>query len=204
MSLTEAQTAKLSEYDFYLLGDKSGSMGGPVKAGSSRSRWLAMQETMTAVARAISAIDTDGITIGFFGGAPTPIATGITPEKVEGLFADKRPSGSTPTDTALAAMLAEANKSKKKDFIIVFTDGEPDDQNALAKVIKDQANSQSADDECTILFVQVGDDAGAAKSLAALDDNLKGAKFDIVDAKTLDELEAAPTLEAFLLAAIDD
>lgn len=204
MSLTEAQVAKLSEYDFYLLGDKSGSMAEPVKGTTGRSRWEAMQETMTQVARAISAIDTDGITIGFFGGAAVPIATGVTPDKVAGLFGEMRPSGSTPTDTALASMLVEANKSKKKDFIIVFTDGVPDNQAALVKVIKDQSNGQAADDECTILFVQVGDDAKAAKALAQLDDDIKGVKFDIVDCKTLDQLEAAPSLEAFLLAAIDD
>ena len=54
-----------------------------------------------------------------------------------------------------------------------------------------------------ILFVQVGDDASATRFLQGLDDNLKGAKFDIVDAKTVAEVDAFASTAELLLAAID-
>ena len=104
----------------------------------------------------------------------------------------------------MPAALKLAGKSDKKDFIVVFTDGEPDDKAAAAKVIIDAANSQETDDALTILFVQVGDDAGATKYLRSLDDDLTGAKFDIVDAKTVAEADAFPTTAALILAAIED
>jgi hypothetical protein len=92
----------------------------------------------------------------------------------------------------------------EKDFIIVFTDGVPDDQAAAANVIRAASQKQETDDALTILFVQVGDDAGAAAYLKGLDDNLKGAKFDIVDAKTLAEAERFASTADLILAAIND
>lgn len=97
-----------------------------------------------------------------------------------------------------------AGKSDKKDLVIVFTDGVPDDQAGAADVIRKQANSQATDDACTVLFVQVGKDAAATKYLRSLDDGLTGAKFDIVDAKTIDEVEAFPSVADLLVAAIAD
>ena len=39
MSLAQAIIARLSEFDFVIAIDTSGSMAEPVKAGSSRTRW---------------------------------------------------------------------------------------------------------------------------------------------------------------------
>src|SRR5699024_2924968 len=97
-----------------------------------------------------------------------------------------------------------AGKSDKKDFIIVFTDGVPDDKAAAAKVIVEAANRQESDDELTILFVQIGDDAAASAYLKSLDDDLTGATFDIVDAKTVQESDAFATTAYLVLAAIND
>jgi len=54
-----------------------------------------------------------------------------------------------------------------------------------------------------VLFVQVGYDAAASAYLRELDDNLKGAKFDIVDTKTMDEAEAFATTADLVVAAIN-
>jgi Mg-chelatase subunit ChlD len=202
MSL-EAQRAALSEYDFYVLIDKSGSMGSPVKSGSSRSRWEAVQETATQVAREISAIDSDGITVVMFGGSDVKYYENVNADKVAEVFASNRPSGSTPLTEALDVTFKLSEESGKKDFIIVFTDGVPDDGAAVAKTIIAKTNRMMADDECTVLFVQVGDDASATKYLSGLDDNLKGAKFDIVDAKSQAEAESM-TVEDLILNAITD
>lgn len=163
-----------------------------------------MQETAIAFCRDIEKIDSDGLGVVLFSGSSIVSEDGVTSQRIKEIFANNRPSGSTPLHSALTEALKLAGKSDKKDFIVVFTDGIPDDKDAAAKVIINQANKQATDDELTFLFVQVGHDAGASAYLRKLDDDLKGAKFDIVDAKTIDEVEKFPSTTALILAAIDD
>lgn len=197
-----ANVAKLSEYDFVLVVDKSGSMGEEDMNG--RSRWDYMQETAVQFARDLNKIDSDGLGVVLFSGSSIVADDGVTEAKLKEIFAANRPGGSTPLAEALQAALKLAGKSDKKDFIVVFTDGVPDDGAKAAKVIIDQANSQATDDALTILFVQVGHDAGAAAYLRKLDDSLTGAKFDIVDAKTIDEAEKFASVADLIVAAIND
>jgi Mg-chelatase subunit ChlD len=195
--------ATLSEYDFVVVIDTSGSMGSAVKNGSSQTRWAAMQESVSAFVRDIEKIDSDGIDVVQLGGG-VKSWQGVTSAKVSELFSSLRPMGSTPLAEALTEALKLAGKSDKKDFVIVFTDGVPDDQTAAASVIREASNKQATDDALTILFVQVGDDAGASAYLKGLDDNLKGCKFDIVDAKTLAEAEQFASTAELVVAAIND
>lgn len=201
---TTNNLAKLSEYDFVVVIDASGSMAEPAKAGTSRTRWDAVQESAMTFARDLGALDADGIDVVIFSGSGIQSHTGVTADKVKEVFATRSPRGSTPLAEALTEALKLAGKSDKKDFIIVFTDGVPDDQAAAAKVIVEAANKQTTDDALTILFVQVGDDAGATAYLRKLDDSLTGAKFDIVDAKTVEEADKFPTTADLVLAAIED
>jgi uncharacterized protein with von Willebrand factor type A (vWA) domain len=196
--------AKLSEYDFRLVIDGSGSMGDEDMNG--KSRWDHMQETCTQVARELSKIDTDGITVAIFSGGQIKIYDKVTADKVKEVFANHRPSGSTPMAEAVSQLLEFAKKSgsNKKQFIPIFTDGLPDNQNALADVIRKQANSQQNDDECTFLFIQVGHDKSASSYLQNLDDNLSGVKFDIVDAKTIEQVDKFPSVVELIAHAIND
>lgn len=196
--------ASLTEYDFVVAIDTSGSMGEPVKPGSSVTRWEAVQETAMTFIRDIEKIDSDGIGLVLFGGTNVSAEDNVTSDKARTVFANRSPRGSTPLAEALTAALALAGKSDKKDFIIVFTDGVPDDKTAAAEVIRKASHNQETDDALTILFVQVGNDAHATKYLASLDDDLKGCKFDIVDAKTMQEAEAFATTADMVLAAIAD
>lgn len=198
----EQELAKLSEYDFIALIDASGSMGTEDMKG--RSRWNYMQETAEAFCRDMQKLDADGIDVVTFSGNGIDSYQGVTSEKVAEIFRNRSPRGSTPLAEALQAGLKLAGKSDKKDFLIVFTDGVPDDKTAAARVIRDQSNKQNADDECTILFVQVGYDADASRYLKMLDDDLTGCKFDIVDAKTIDEAEKFATTADLILHAIND
>jgi len=196
-------TASLTEYDFIAVVDSSGSMGEPVKKGSTTTRWEAMQESVMTFVRDVEKLDTDGIDVVQLGGA-CQSWQGVTSDKVRDMFGTMSPRGGTPLAEALAEALKLAGKSSKKDFIVVFTDGVPNDQSAAAKVIIDAANKQETDDALTILFIQVGDDASASAYLRQLDDNLKGAKFDIVDAKTVEEADKFSTTADLILAAISD
>jgi Mg-chelatase subunit ChlD len=196
--------SKLSEYDFVVVIDKSGSMGEPVKPGSSVTRWEAVQESAMTFVRDIEKFDSDGLGLVLFSGSNIATYDGVTSQNIRDAFAQNSPRGSTPLAEALTAALGLAGKSDKKDFIIVFTDGVPDDKAAAAKVIADASHKQETDDTLTILFVQVGNDAGAASYLKQLDDDLKGCKFDIVDAKTVDEAEKFATTSELVLASIND
>ncbi len=195
--------AKLGEYDYIAVLDKSGSMNEPVKAGSKVSRWEAMQESVTGFCRDLERIDSDGIGVVLFSGSSINTFDGVTADKVKEVLS-LRPSGSTPLAQALTEAFKLAGKSDKKDFIVVFTDGTPDDRTAAANVIRAHANKQETDDACTVLFVQVGDDAAATAYLKSLDDDLKGAKFDIVDAITFEEFEKFASVTAIIEKAIAD
>lgn len=199
---TEQQIATLSEYDFVVCIDASGSMSTEDVKG--RSRWAYMQDTAEAFTRDMNKIDSDGLGLVVFSGSNIESFDGVTPDKISEVFKNRSPRGGTPLAEALTAALKLAGKSDKKDFIIVFTDGVPDDKDAAAKVIREASNKQETDDALTILFVQVGYDRSAGEYLKQLDDNLKGAKFDIVDAKTIDEAEQFASTADLVLAAISD
>ena len=196
--------SKLSEYDFIVAIDTSGSMGEPIKAGSSITRWEAVQESALTIIRDVEKLDSDGIGLVLFGGPNVKSFDGVTSDKAREVFAGTGPRGSTPLAEALTAALALAGKSDKKDFIVVFTDGVPDDRASAARVITQAANAQETDDALTILFVQVGDDRQASAYLKSLDDDLKGCKFDVVDAKTVPEVDAFASTVDLILAAIAD
>ena len=197
-------TAKFSEYDFIVAIDTSGSMGEPVKAGSSITRWEAVQESALTIIRDVEKLDQDGIGLVLFGGPNIRALDGVTSDKARDVFASSSPRGSTPLAEALTAALALAGKSDKKDLIVVFTDGVPDDRQAAARVITQAANAQETDDALTILFVQVGDDRSATAYLKSLDDDLRGAKFDIVDARTVPEVDAFASTVELIATAIGD
>jgi Mg-chelatase subunit ChlD len=192
--------SRLSEYDYVVVLDGSGSMG--ETDGQSRSRWQRMQEQVEQFTRDVSALDSDGIGVVLFNGGKIESWDGVTPDKVKEIFAGKSPRGSTPMTEALAAALKLAGKSAKKDFICVFTDGVPDNPTSLKELIVNTANQSPSDDALTILFAQQGADREATAFLQHLDDGLKGAKYDIVDAKTAEEVDQFPSTTALIEAAI--
>ena len=196
--------ANLTEFDFIVCIDTSGSMGEPVKAGSPVTRWEAVQESAMTFIRDIEKLDGDGIGLVTFGGFKIKSFDNVTSQTARDIFSSTSPRGSTPLAEALQSALLLAGKSDKKDFIIVFTDGVPDDRNAAADVIRKASQNQETDDSLTILFIQVGDDVGATKYLKSLDDELTGCKFDIVDARTVMEAENFDTTAELILAAIGD
>lgn len=196
--------AVLTEYDFVVVIDKSGSMGDVVKAGSSVTRWEAVKESAMTLIRDVEKLDSDGLGLVLFSGSGITSDDGVNSAKFSEIFANNSPRGGTPLAEALTAALALAGKSDKKDFIVVFTDGVPDDKAAAADVIRKASNLQETDDALTILFIQVGNDAAATAYLKSLDDDLTGCKFDIVDAKTVEEADKFSSTVELILAAIAD
>ncbi|HEY9780455.1 MAG TPA: VWA domain-containing protein [Leptolyngbyaceae cyanobacterium] len=200
----------LENRDYTLIIDKSGSMATPDQKGG-RSRWVAAQESTLAVASKCEQFDPDGITIYLFSGRFKRYEN-VTASKVTQIFRENDPSGSTD----LAAVLKHAtdNYFERKaarqtkangETILVVTDGEPDDRKAVMKVIIEASRRMDRDEELAISFIQVGTDSQATKFLKILDDELQGAgaKFDICDTITIDDMEDY-SLSEILLNAIND
>ncbi len=136
----------------------------------------------------------------------------MTSNKVTQIFRENDPSGST--DLAGVLKHATDNYFERKaagqtkpsgETILVVTDGEPDDRKAVMKVIIDASRRMQRDEELAISFIQVGTDSQATKFLKILDDELQGAgaKFDICDTITMEDMEDL-SLSEVLLNAITD
>lgn len=197
---------KVVEYDFSVILDASGSTAEKdVKAGffTKITRWEAIKKSATRFAKDLETIG-KGLNLVVMAGSRIKSYANVGAAEVVKALDENSPGGSTPMAQALTEGLNLLKDSKKKKFIIAFTDGAPDSRQAVKDLIVKQANSQATDDECTILFIQVGEDRSAADYLRMLDDDLKEAKFDIVDAKTAKEAEAFETTMALILHAIED
>jgi uncharacterized protein with von Willebrand factor type A (vWA) domain len=200
----------LENRDYTLIIDKSGSMATTDQKGG-RSRWVAAQESTLAVASKCEQFDPDGITVYLFSGRFKRYEN-VTSSKVTQIFQENDPSGSTD----LAGVLKHATDSyfERKaagqtkpngETILVVTDGEPDDRKAVMKVIIEASRRMDRDEELAISFIQVGTDQQATRFLKVLDDELQGAgaKFDICDTITMEQMEDL-SLSEVLLNAITD
>lgn len=197
--------AALSEFDFIILVDASGSMGETDMPGGV-SRWNYMQENLLGFARDVEKIDDDGFDLVTFGGSKIDVVGNTNAAKVKDVFASRQPHGSTPLHSALSQAVGIAGKSKKKVFVAVFTDGIPDDKDAAAKVIVGAGNALTDDtkDRLRFFFVQVGSDPAATQYLSTLDNALPGAKYDIVNAKTADDTNKFASTTELITSAILD
>ena len=200
----------LENRDYTLIIDKSGSMATPDQKGW-RSRWVAAQESTLALASKCEQFDPDGITIYLFSGKFKRYDN-VTSAKVTQIFTENDPSGTTDlagvlknaTDDYLQRKAAGQTKPNG-ETILVVTDGEPDDRKAVMRVIIEVSRRLDRDEELAISFIQVGNDAQATRFLKILDDELQsaGAKFDICDTITMDDMEDM-SLSEVLLNAIND
>jgi uncharacterized protein with von Willebrand factor type A (vWA) domain len=200
----------VQDRDYTLIIDKSGSMSTPDQAGG-RSRWEMAQESTLALARKCEQFDPDGITVYLFS-SRFKRYDNVTSGKVAQIFLENDPAGTTN----LAAVLKDATDRyfQRKaagqtkaggETILVITDGEPDDRKAVMVAIVEASRQMERDEELGISMIQVGNDPTASQFLKALDDQLQGvgAKFDICDTITLDDM-ADLTLSEVLLNAIND
>jgi len=190
--MNQLSKAQLSEYNFRILIDASGSMGEASTSGSG-TRWDEAAGIAKAVADFAGTVDDDGIDVIVFGGkfnAERDIFKNVTSDKVYEIFGSRGPDGSTPLAEALLASIdMHFAAGGKKSFNVVVTDGAPNDKQACINAIVAAANKIEDDSDLTFLFLQVGNDGGATKFLTSLDDDLQpaGAKFDIVDKLTVAE-----------------
>ncbi|BAZ54116.1 von Willebrand factor type A [Nostoc sp. NIES-4103] len=200
----------LENRDYTLIIDKSGSMATTDQKGG-RSRWVAAQESTLALASKCEQFDPDGITVYVFSGRFKRYEN-VTSSKVAQIFKENEPSGTTDLASVLKHATDDYLQRKTAgqtqpngETILVVTDGEPDDRKAVMKVIIEASRRIDRDEELAISFIQVGTDQQATRFLKVLDDELQsaGAKFDICDTITMDDMEDL-TLSEVLLNAITD
>ncbi|MGF1542821.1 MAG: VWA domain-containing protein [Pleurocapsa sp.] len=200
----------VEDRDYTLIIDKSGSMSINDRPGG-KTRWESAQESTLALAKKCEEIDPDGITVYLFSQRFRRYDN-VTSDKVSQIYQENDPMGRTD----LASVLSDAvdNYFERKaageakangETILVVTDGEPDDYKSVMRVIIEASRKLDRDDELGISLIQVGKDRKATQFLTALDDQLQsaGAKFDIVDTITIDDMKGMNLAEVLLKAITD-
>ena len=205
-----AEGSIVEDRDYTLIIDKSGSMSINDRPGG-KTRWESAQESTLALARKCEEIDPDGITVYLFSGRFRRYDN-VTSDKVTQIYEENDPMGRTDLASVLLDAVdnyfgrkAAGEAKTNGETILVVTDGEPDDYKSVMRVIIEASRQLDRDDELGISLIQVGNDRKATQFLTALDDQLQsaGAKFDIVDTVTIDDMEGM-TLSEVLLKAITD
>ena len=200
----------VSDRDYTLIIDKSGSMSTPDQTGG-KSRWEISQESTLALARKCEQFDPDGITVYVFSGKFKRYEN-VTSAKVAQIFLENDPAGTTNLAGVLQHAInnyfqrkAARNTKSNGETILVVTDGDPDDRKAVFEVIIDASRKLDRDEELAISMIQVGSDPQATQFLKALDDQLLlvGAKFDICDTVTLDDMEDMSLVDILTNAITD-
>jgi hypothetical protein len=198
----------LSGRDYTLLIDKSGSMSQKDRPGG-RSRWACAEESTLAFAAKCEELDPDGLTLYVFAGRFRRYDN-VTADRVALVFRENEPCGSTDLAAVLrhaldAYFARKAAGKARPETIVVITDGEPDDQGAVLRVLIEASCRIQKDEEIAITFIQIGNDVKARCFLEVIDDELTsaGARFDICDTVTLEDVEALGLTEVLLRAITD-
>lgn len=188
-------TDELKKYDFIVLVDKSGSMS-ETDCPKGVSRWDYAQENTLAIARECMKYDGDGITVGVFANK-LRMYENVTDGagQLKKIFQENQPSGSTDTAAAVKTVIdnylaAKAKGNSKPIIVVVMTDGIPDSEGELVRVIVDATKKISTREEIGLEFIQIGKDAHAKAFLGRLDNDLskEGAKLDIVNCVDSEEI----------------
>jgi len=118
-----------------------------------------------------------------------------TSEDVMKHFNDKKNQIASSTDLYKvldSALKPDVVPRTKPETILVITDGVPDDKASVERVLIEATKKyMQNDNDLSVTIIQVGDDTSAMRWLQQLDDGLtaKGAKYDIVDILTAEELK---------------
>ena len=202
--------SRIENRDYTLMIDKSSSMAtsdGP----DGKTRWQIAQESTLALAKKCEEIDPDGITVYVFSGRFRRYDN-VTSDKVAKVYQENEPMGQTDLATVLEDGLnnyferkAEGKAQSNGETFLIITDGEPTDRKAVINLIMDTSRKVDREDELGISFIQVGTDKKATQFFKALDDDLQaaGAKFDIVDTVTVDNMKDMSLTDVLLNALID-
>lgn len=200
----------LQQRGYTLIIDKSQSMAICDQAGG-KSRWEVMQESTLALAESCEQFEPDGIAIYLFADEFKRYDR-VTAQKVVQIFQENQPSGKTNLAATLKdatdhyfSLRATERAKPNGEIILVVTAGEVSRPEAVKQVIIEAANQLEREDELAISLIQVGFNAEATRFFKVLDDELQGAgaKFDICDTVTLDDVGDMLLADVLLKAIVD-
>lgn len=206
---------QLKDRDYVIIIDRSASMKTPDQKGGM-TRWKAVEEVIKAIYWELNEkYDPDGVTIYLFANSFKKIPDIQNEQKIMKIFEEFGPVlGGTNLDEVLQDAIniyfqrkSDKEKLKKNgQIILVFTDGEPNDENAVISVIIEATQKLKSREELGISFIRVGEDKGAIEFLEKIDDGLipLGAIHDICDTKSLTQVQNMEDLSELLLDAIRD
>jgi uncharacterized protein YegL len=100
----------------------------------------------------------------------------------------------------------DADGRRRPETVLVITDGEPSDRAEVEDVIiRATQQYMQADEDLSITFVQIGNDAGASRWLNELDEGLqkRGARFDCVDVMGYEDMKGTDFVE-FIRMSLQD
>ena len=188
---------------YILAGDISGSMSEQDPKCGGNTRYNYMLEKFESFIREAEDFDPDGPTVMLFSDS-VKIYRNTTIEKVKNELRMVHPSGYTMTDLCIQdafrlhleekSALAREGKTHPGTVLFVFTDGAPTNREAVKRNIINITRQIEKHDEFNIGFLTVGTISPELKAwLTDLDENLKGAKYDIVN---VSEIESVSFLKA--------
>lgn len=162
--------------------DTSGSMQTPDAACGGQTRWAWMQETLKAYIAAANPFDPDGLSVHFFASAVKASKNVASLDQIQKAISSVTIGGSTATEKVIQSAYQEhVDSGSKSTYLLIFTDGDATDQNAVKNTIIDITNKVSNPTEFRILFLPIGTiDSSLQAFLDFLDNSLTGAKYDIV------------------------
>ncbi len=142
----------LENRDYTLIIDKSASMAKKDCEGGRR-RWDVMQETTFGLASKCEEFSPDGITVYTFSSLFRRYDN-VTASKVEQIFSENEPVGRTEMGEVLKDALKSYFKRKEQgqaklggEIILVVTDGQPDNHQAVIKTIINATQKIDRDEE---------------------------------------------------------
>ncbi|MDR3616370.1 MAG: hypothetical protein P4L53_22610 [Candidatus Obscuribacterales bacterium] len=189
---------RILEYNIEFIIDISGSMASPDGTdGLSKFDWCREQVASLADRLAPYARTVD-ITV-FNNRFQT--AESCNRDAISAIYSGIRPGGgtalATPLLTRCEAALAKRQAGGRPTLIAVITDGLPGDRLAVCQNLITFTQKLSHPDDVVVTILQIGENFSGQGFCIDLDDNLvsNGAKYDIIDTRTFDELrtESMPT-----------
>lgn len=156
------------------------------------SRYQYALEQCKQFAHEASKYDSKGVTILTFG-ATVHNAGHVTEDKIDGLLKTNNFEGATNTNQVIqAAYDQHVKEGAKQTCLMIFTDGEPSNPDAVLKTIADITNKMKSNEEFTMIFITVGQRSPDLQEfLNVLDDDVPGAKYDIVSVNKLEDVDFA-------------
>lgn len=176
--------------------DVSRSMG-TTDCPGGLSRIDSLKEAVRVFIGEAGKYDDDGIDVLTFGATVKHVGKGVTPANAADIITPLQANESA-TDTASVIRKAydlHVGGKYEQTVLFIATDGEPSDESAVFKTIADITQRVKEEHEFNISFLTVGErTVHLEQFLTKLDDDLPGAKYDIVDVKKLSDVNF---LEAF-------